>query len=68
MTFIQIGHKRLSVSDLTTKLREETGDECKLCGCSYVAAQIVQIDGAGVLGVRRDVTKDSDVRPFLLLL
>lgn len=47
---MRFGHKRLTVSELTNKLREETGDECKLCGCSYVAAQVTRVGKNGVLG------------------
>ena len=48
---MRFGHKRLTVSELTNKLKEETGDECKLCGCSYVAAQVTKIGKDGVLGI-----------------
>ena len=47
---MRFGHKRLTVSELTNKLREKTGDECKLCGCSYVAAQVISVGKGGVLG------------------
>ena len=47
---MRFGHKRLTLSELTNKLREETGDECKLCGCSYVTGQVTSVGKGGVLG------------------
>jgi len=53
------GRKPMSIAERTTKLREEVGDKCKLCGCSYIMGQVVQINPEdGVLGTKATI-RDS---------